>query len=67
MNIQEQFCSHIKKIWQAESPLSIKEYKFGEIIRKEPSLKEYIFTIIDIYLDGKLITISHLIDDEITC
>ena len=46
----------LKKIWRSENPVSIKnDYNFGEIIKKESTLKENIFVIIEVYLDGKLI------------
>jgi len=57
----------IKQIWSSQSPIFIKDCKFGVLLKKELSLKDNIFAILSIYLEGKLFKIDDIIDDELTC
>jgi hypothetical protein len=54
----------ISQIWKTLKPDDIKECHFETLANESHALKEGALTLLKVYLDGKLINVSHLINDE---
>jgi len=55
----------VKNIWNTQKPKFIQECRFDVIINQEKSLKESVFVLLAVYLEGKLFTVDDLIKDPI--